>query len=137
MLFILEKKISSELYLLNNKATNMMSPKPPKYSYILAVICGFIPFFIPDIEPFVVLTVSLFFLFSGSLFGFIWPQESWRWGLWIAGPIVAFLGLSVLFGGNLEVFLEKDLPLLLSALTAACAGSFISSWFKKRQKASS
>jgi MFS family permease len=79
---------------------------------------------------------TLFYLFGGVLFGFLWPQVSWRWGFWIAGPILVFLGLSVLFAGQFEVFIRKDLPLLLLAVASACFGSFISAWLKSRPKVS-
>ena len=110
-----------------------MSTKPPKYAYILAILLGLVAFFIPTTEPFSI-TLALVFLIAGGLFGFLWTSESWRWGLWIAGPMVVFLGLSVLFAGQLDIFLKKDLPPLLISITAACLGSFISAWYKRRQK---
>jgi hypothetical protein len=100
-----------------------------KYPYILAIIFGLIVPFIPEIEPFPI-TLGLIYLFGGSLFGFFWPKESWRWGVWIVGPTVVLLGLSVLFGGQLEMFLKKDLPMLLIAIISTCLGSFLLSWFK-------
>ena len=110
-----------------------MNTEPPKHSYAFAIICGIMVLFFPDFEPFSIFTIVFYLLLAGALFGFIWPRKSWRWGLWIAGPMVALLVLSVLFAGNLEVFFRNDFPLLLSAIIAACAGSFISAWFKKRQ----
>jgi len=100
-----------------------------KYPYILAIILGLIVSFIPEMEPFPI-TLSLIYLFGGSLFGFLWPKESWRWGLWIVGPTVVLLGLSVLFAGQLEMFLKKDLPILLLAIISTCLGSFLLAWFK-------
>jgi hypothetical protein len=46
-------------------------------------------------------------------------------------PVIVLTGLSVLFAGQLEIFLKKDLPVILIALIAACLGGFISAWFKK------
>lgn len=112
-----------------------MNTKPPKYAYIAAIILGLVAFFIPATEPFSV-TLAIVFLIAGGLFGFLWPIETWRWGLWIAGPMVVLLGLSVLFAGQLDVFLKKDLPPLLISMIAACLGSFISAWFKIRQNVS-
>ena len=100
-----------------------------KYPYILAIIFGLIVPLIPEMEPFPV-TLGLIYLFGGSLFGFLWPKESWHWGIWIVGPTVVLVGLSVLFGGQLEMFLKKDLPLLLLAIIAACLGSFLLARFK-------
>ncbi|MEO6221155.1 MAG: hypothetical protein ABIO81_12050 [Ginsengibacter sp.] len=100
-----------------------------KYPYVLAIVFGLLIPFIPDIEPFPI-PLGLMYLFGGSLFGFLWPKQSWRWGLWIVGPMIVFIGLSVLFAGQLEMFLKKDLPILILAITSACLGSFILSWVK-------
>lgn len=100
-----------------------------KYPYILAIILGFTVPFIPEMKPFPIILGILYFL-GGGLFGFLWPKESWRWGIWIVGPMAALLGLSVLFAGELEIFLKKDLPILLLAIISACLGSFILACFK-------
>lgn len=103
-----------------------------KYSFILAIILGLTIAFIPEIEPFPIILGLIYFL-GGSLFGFLWPKESWGWGIWIAGPMVILIGLSVLFTGQLEMFLKKDLPLLLLAISSACLGSFLLARFKHRR----
>jgi hypothetical protein len=100
-----------------------------KYPFILAIILGLTIPFISEIEPFPII-LGLIYLLGGSLFGFLWPKESWRWGIWIAGPMVVLIGLSVLFAGQLEMFLKKDLPILLLAISSACLGSFLLAWFK-------
>lgn len=113
-----------------------MSTKTPSYAYVLAVGYGLIGFIVPASLFFnTTLTIAILLLIGGGIFGFVWPKNSWRWGLWIAGPIFFFLGLSVLFAGQLGVFLQKDLPPMLVALGAACLGSFISARFKRRQLA--
>ncbi len=100
-----------------------------KYPFILAIILGLTIPFIPEIEPFPII-LGLIYFFGGSLFGFLWPKESWRWGIWIAGPMIVLLGLSVLFAGQFEIFLKKDLPILLLAIISACFGSFLLAWLK-------
>ena len=100
-----------------------------KLPYILAVISGFAIRFVPDTQNVLVIP-GLIFFFAGSLFGFLWPKESWRWGIWIVGPVIVLTGLSVLFAGQPDMFLKKDLPVILIALIAACLGGFISAWFK-------
>jgi hypothetical protein len=100
-----------------------------KFPYILAVISGLALRFVPDIQP-ALLIPGLIYFFAGIVFGFLWPKESWRWGIWIVGPVIVLTSLSVLFAGQLEIFLKKDLPVILIALIAACLGSFISAWFK-------
>ncbi len=110
----------------------LISTKPPKYSYILAIILGMFAFVIGAMGPGLI-GVFIIFLLTGSLFGFFWPYESWRWGLWISGPLVALLGLSVIFAGNLNSFVQNDLPILLLAISAACLGSFVTAHFKGKQ----
>ena len=109
-----------------------MTTKPSKYSYALAIIFGLLIPFIPEIEPFP-FPLALIYFFGGGLFGFLWPKVSWRWGLWIVGPMIVFMGLSVLFAGDLEVFFKKDLPILALAITSACLGGFIFAWLKLRR----
>jgi hypothetical protein len=110
-----------------------MNTSPSKYPYVLAIIFGLLVPFIGDIEPFP-FPLALMYFFGGGLFGFLWPKVSWRWGFWIVGPMIGLIGLSVLFAGQLEVFLKKDLPILVVAITSACLGSFISAWFKHRRR---
>ena len=100
-----------------------------KYPYILAVIVGLTIPFIPKIEPFPII-LGLIYLFVGGLFGFLWQKESWRWGLWIVGPMIGLIGLSILFAGQLDMFLKKDLPILFVAIIAACLGGFLLTWLK-------
>ena len=103
-------------------------------SYVLAMISGLAVAFIPETSPFL-FTVGLIFILGGSVFGYMWPKESWRLGLWMTGPMMALTGFSVLFAGQVDVFLEKDAPILLVAMMSACAGSSLLAWFK-RQSAS-
>jgi len=102
-----------------------------KLPYILAIIFGLIVPFIPKMEPFPV-PLALIYLFCGGIFGFFWPKESWRWGLWIVGPVLFFLALSIIFTGQLEIFFKKDLPVLLLAIGSACLGGFILAWYNQK-----
>ncbi len=109
-----------------------MRSKTPKYAYILAILLGLFVLFLAAPHGFALIP-AIVFLISGLLFGFIWPVKSWKWGLWITGPLVLFITLSVLFAGRLDVFFKYDLPIVLLAVSMACLGSFISAWFRKRQ----
>jgi peptidoglycan/LPS O-acetylase OafA/YrhL len=104
-----------------------------KYSYILAIILGIIlgitVSFITDIKLFYLILGIIYFV-CGSLFGFLWPKESWRWGIWIVGPMILLIALSILFVGQLEMFIKNDLPNLLLALISSCLGGFILAWYK-------
>jgi hypothetical protein len=115
-----------------------MNSSNAKYPFVLAILYGILaPFLLPQViqsesvELFLI-PLGLIYFFGGSLFGFIWPRPSWRWGFWIAGPMIALIGLSVLFTGKLEVFFNKDLLILILPITSACLGSFILSWFRHR-----
>src|SRR5215510_10118833 len=63
----------------------------------LAIILGGLAIFAPSIHP---RLGNLFinFLIVGSILGFIWPERSWRWGFWLAIPVVT-LGLVSLADG--------------------------------------
>ena len=103
-----------------------------KLPYIIAIIAGLISPVIPntDIYP---IPIGVYFFLCGSLLGFFSPKESWRWGIWLCGPILALTGLSVLFAGNIDIFLEKDLPLFALVFLLATLGSFIFSRIKNSQ----
>lgn len=109
-----------------------MITRYPKYPYVLAIIFGIVAFFIPVTNPFSI-SLAIVFLFAGGLLGFFWPKESWRWGFWVATPMLAFLGPSLLFAGQLDVFLKKDLPQLLFVIATACLGSFIAARYKQKR----
>ena len=100
-----------------------------KYPYIFAIFVGITIPFIPELSPFPLILGLIYFL-CGSVFGFLWPVNSWRWGIWIAGPAIVLIGLSVLFAGYVEMFLKKDLPILLVAIISSCLGSLIFSRIK-------
>ena len=99
--------------------------------YILAVAAGFLLLFIPSIQPFPYVN-ACFYLLAGAIGGYFWPSVSWRWGLWLVVPVLALTGLSVLFAGQIDVFLKKDLPLLLLGLAAAGIGGFAAARLRKK-----
>jgi hypothetical protein len=53
----------------------------------------------------------------GAAFGFIWPDSSWRWGVWVS---VAPATLFSFFGGGVSYFIV----LLGLTLLPACAGAY-------------
>lgn len=108
-----------------------MRPKTPKYAYILAILIGLFALFFAAPHGFALIP-AVVFLISGLTFGFIWPLKSWKWGLWLAGPLILLITLSVLFAGRLDAFFKYDLPIILLAVSMACLGSFTSAWFRKR-----
>jgi hypothetical protein len=104
--------------------------KHPPYQKVLAIILGTVIIFLPDINP-VPYIIGIFYLSSGILFGFLWPTMQWRWGLWISGPMVLLLGLSLIFAGFFDSFLKNDLPILITGVVAACAGAWAGTLLKR------
>jgi len=100
--------------------------------HILAIILGLAMPFISEMEPFPIILGILYFI-CGSLFGYFWPKESWQWGIWITGPMIVLILLSVLFAGQVEIFLKKDFPILLLAIISSCLGSFLLAGFKNKR----
>lgn len=109
-----------------------MSNDYQKWPYFLAALTGIGLQFTDGIEYFPGPQLIIGFLIGG-LFGFFWPKISWIWGLWIMCPILILLSFSVLFAGNLEVFLEKDLPVSEISFLSACLGSYVFSRWKVRR----
>lgn len=101
-----------------------MKTKYSNFTYLLAIISGFIVLMIANIEPFPIPLIIFCFLVAGA-FGYIWPIESWRWTFWMIGPSFALTILSIAFTGQLDVYLEKDLPVFLIAITTAFSGSML------------
>ena len=101
-----------------------MNLKHSKIPYLLAIISGFIIPLTAVIEPFPIPLVLFCLLIAGA-FGFFWPNESWRWGIWIIGPSFCLTILSIAFAGQVELFIKKDLPVFLIALISVCLGSFV------------
>jgi hypothetical protein len=97
---------------------------------LLAIMVGIlVPFMLPDASLWM---ISLTYLLIGIAFGFFQPKGTWWWGLWIAGPAIVLIGSSVLFSGHLDVFVQKDLPILVLGAAAACFGSYAGAQFRTR-----
>jgi hypothetical protein len=105
--------------------------KYSKYPYILAIISGFIIPLASEIAPFPIPLIILCLLVSGIL-GYFWARESWKWGLWVIGPSFILSILSVVFVGQAEIFLKKDLPIFFIAILSLCLGSFVSAMISNR-----
>lgn len=103
-----------------------------KLSFSLAIITGFFLPLTAYLEPAPYAFSAICFLLGG-LFGFFWPKESWKWGFWISLPSLALVALSLIFTGQYDIFMEKDLQVLLIVLFASASGSFLFSIFTKNR----
>ena len=110
-----------------------METKYSKLPYLLAIISGFLVLMIANIDPFPIPLIIFCFFVAGAL-GYIWPLESWRWIFWMFGPSFALTILSIVFTGQLDVFMEKDLPVFLIAITTAFSGSLLLGIISNKRK---
>ena len=108
-----------------------MFSKHPHYRNVLAIFIGIILMVIPNIEPFPFILGLLYFT-CGAIFGFFWPKKSWRWGLWIAGPLLLLMLFSIAFAGLPKVFIQ-DIMVIIVPIIAASFGGFAGAWFKYRE----
>ena len=111
-----------------------MSAQSPRYAYVITLGLGILAFFVSTKMTSVELSLlksilinSAIYLFFGILVGLLWPMGSWRLAVWLSIPIVFLMMLSPLFAGYVDVFLRKDLPVLITIGTTACLGGTIGS----------
>ena len=100
---------------------------------VVAIIDKLSPIFRTEKPSLALFAVPYLLVFglAGTLVGFIWPK-GWRWGIWLSLPIWLMVGVSVMFAGYINVFLTKDLPLLLVVLISSCAGAYLGTRLKSR-----
>jgi len=112
----------------------VMSEQSPRYAYAITLGFGILAFIISI--KLTSIEMSLFqsilrhvaiYLFFGIVVGLLWPMVAWKWGLWLSIPIVFLIGLSVLFAGNVVIFLQKDLPVLTAIVTSGSIGGLLGS----------
>lgn len=80
----------------------------PTWAYIVAVVFG----------PFFPLGLGI-----ATLFGWLWPSEKWRWGLWAALPVYPIYALLQARREGLLLGVIESLtsPAVLFYLVACCA----------------
>ena len=71
-----------------------------------------------------------------AVFGYIWPQLKWKWGVWIT--ILSSLVLLLSVGGELERGNYRNALLLfiivLLIITAACGSALLSARLSPRER---
>ncbi len=116
----------------------------PKYPYVLAVLAGvFLLFFavvyavyVPNVfgasrwERLIVFAAFLFaaYAVAGAFFGFVWPDKSWRWGVWVST-------LPYIWSCFFRPFLM--LVMLCAVVLPACVGSLAAARLRLRRSGAS
>jgi len=67
--------------------------------------------------------VAILFLCFGAVAGGLSPRRSWLMGLLVATPLWVLVGPAAVVMSTTEELLRLDLPLMISALACALAGS--------------
>ncbi len=75
--------------------------------------------------------IGLLYFLLGAIFGFFWPREQWRWGLYISLPIAGLVTLSILFSG-FGGDLKGDIFFVSAILAGSTTGSFVGSYIGKK-----
>ena len=111
-----------------------MSEQSPRYAYVITLALGILAVFVSmkmtSVEMSLLKSIFLnaaIYLFIGIVVGLLWPMGSWRLGVWLSIPIVILMVLSLFFTGYVDVFLRKDLPVLIPIVTTACLGGIVGS----------
>ena len=79
----------------------------------LAIGLGGLAILLPQFSPHLSI-LFINFLVAGAILGFVWPERSWQWGLWLAIP-------SVLLGIINIVETQRISDLILAATMGAQA----------------
>jgi hypothetical protein len=72
------------------------------------------------------------FLVFGAILGFLWPERSWQWGLWMAIPAFV-LGLSTVVQNQGLGVLPAMLMLVAQAIIAGALTGWLGSKFSPRR----
>lgn len=98
----------------------------------IVLVIGFLVFVAVTILTFftgtrvATLNIHLFaYLLPGFIFGIMWAEESWRWGLWLVAALWGVWVVALLFSDFYGIgFMKNVVPLCVSTL-AACFGSYL------------
>ena len=97
----------------------------------LALVFGGIALFLPVLGPYFSY-MFLNFLVFGAILGFLWPERSWQWGLWLAIPAFV-LGLSTVVQNQGLGVLPAMLLLVAQAVIAGALTGWLGSKFSPRR----
>lgn len=110
-----------------------MSTRLHWHHYLLVLLLGFLSGVVPT--PLLrsdgamllaaMLALGLINAVAGFGLGYLYSDKSWRWGLWLAAPLVFLTMLSLSFVGKLQMFLTRDVPVLIIVVAFACVGAYL------------
>lgn len=102
---------------------------------IAAIIAGILIMPVNDrLLPAIIANLAIYLLF-GAAAGFMRTDGGWRAGIWVAAPFCFLTALSMLFAGiyTPRIF-TRDIPILITIISAACLGGYVGSQAGKRLK---
>lgn len=86
----------------------------------LAIFLGGVAIMLPQLNRYLsYLFVN--FLIVGAILGFFWPERSWRWGLWLAVPVVTLGIINLAVGQNVGAIVQ----MVSSGAQAVVAGALM------------
>ena len=59
----------------------------------------------------------------GLVFGLLWPDQSWKWSIWLTAPVVVILAMD-LFIGTPELIM-RDLIFTACAIVGGAIGGLV------------
>lgn len=107
-----------------------MDGKTPIFAYPLALVAGGVAMFTFVDAP--LFALYLAYAVLGALFGAFWPATSWRWGAWLAIPIVGTVVTGAVSEGTLRIV---DWLVMIGVPLFAGAGASAGAQFRARKRA--
>ncbi|MGI8668527.1 MAG: hypothetical protein ACR2J3_01635 [Aridibacter sp.] len=115
------------------------SQTPNILIYVLAVISGLIGSIVAGFVGSLLgiplmLSACAILLALGALFGFVWSNVGWMWGLWLVAVsnIIWFLVTAYMSKNSLFMFFPFFVE-TLPPLVSSCIGAYIGAKYKQRQ----
>ena len=88
---------------------------------VILVLGGLLPTPLP-IPVLIAVALGVFFVL-GLIFGFLWPEQSWKWSIWLTLPVVIILAMD-LFIGTPELIM-RDLIFTSGAIVGGALGGLL------------
>jgi hypothetical protein len=77
--------------------------------------------------PILGIMIVVIFVYAGlgAIFGYKWPEQNWKWGLWVTVPslTLSFAGRGLSNPDDLSAIISSVIPSILFVLLPACQGA--------------